>query len=110
MPYTDEQIIATAQTHNIPYQTLEDAQTAYNDLLDELHDTNPGDLFENYSGSTMLELIDPIAYRCGFSDYVGTNEEYYRELFVNEHVFYMSKDAFIVCVDILDAETETEKD
>jgi hypothetical protein len=108
MPYTDEQIFATAKSYNLPYQTEEDAETSYCELLDELHEINPGSLFENYSGSTMLELIDPIAYRCGFADYIGTNDEYYYELFVDENVFYMSEETYNECIDILNSETEED--
>ena len=57
----------------------------------------------------MLELIDPIAYRCGLADYISTDEEYCHELFVNEDVFYMSEESYNECVDILAAETEEKE-
>ena len=44
-------------------------QDAYNDYLDELHESDPGTLFVNYAGSRIMEEIDPVAYRCGLNDY-----------------------------------------
>lgn len=109
MNYTDEQILETAKEYNLPYHTETDAETAYCDMLDELHEQNPG-MFDSYLGSTILESVDPIAYRCGLSDYVGTNEEYYHELFVDKQIYYMSEDTHAECVDILNSETEEEQE
>jgi len=42
----------------------------YDDMLDELGDVTIGTL--SYSASRVLEEIDPVAYRCGLTDYVDS--------------------------------------
>lgn len=38
----------------------------YDDMLDEI--VNTGEL--NYPASTILKTVDPVAYRCGYSDWL----------------------------------------
>lgn len=45
------------------------AEERYRDMLDEL---DAHDLFANYSNARLLEEVDPIAYRVGLDDYLGT--------------------------------------
>jgi len=47
-----------------------DALDAYNEILDEVYGTVTVAGME-YETSRVLAEIDPIAYRCGFSDYVS---------------------------------------
>lgn len=58
--------------------TSVDFEAMYDEMLDEVN----GD-FMGYSASRILEEVDPIAYRCGFSDFVGcydvTDTEEYKE-------------------------------
>lgn len=42
---------------------------AYDEMLDELHEENPGALLAGYAGSRLLEEVDPVAYRIGLNDY-----------------------------------------
>ena len=49
--------------------TERDAERMYGDMLDE-YPVVIGSL--EYSGSHVLQNIDPIAYRCGFLDYVDS--------------------------------------
>lgn len=53
----------------------EEAANTYDDMLDE-----QGDVIicsYTYSASIALKRVDPIAYRCGLSDYIGTLLEDY---------------------------------
>lgn len=51
-----------------------EAYARYEDMLDEVHgDVELGDLV--YSPSAVLKAVDPIAYRCGFTDFVDSLEE-----------------------------------
>ena len=44
---------------------------AYDDMLDEIYgDVEFGGL--SYPASLVLERVDPIAYRCGFNDYIDS--------------------------------------
>ena len=56
--------------------TMEDLINMYNEMLDECYEP----MF-NHLPSTILERTDPIAYRCGLSDYYDslTYDEYYCE-------------------------------
>ena len=47
---------------------------AYDEFLDELHDENPG-TFGGYSGARIMREIDPVAYRCGFVDWIDGQPE-----------------------------------
>jgi len=49
--------------------TERDAERMYEDMLDE-YPVVIGSL--EYSGSYVLQNVDPIAYRCGFLDYVDS--------------------------------------
>ena len=42
----------------------------YDDMLDDCHGN-----FMGYSASEILKAIDPIAYRCGMSDYADSLED-----------------------------------
>lgn len=47
------------------------AESQYDDMLDECYDmVNIGNL--SYYPSKVLEAVDPIAYRCGYNDYVDS--------------------------------------
>jgi hypothetical protein len=47
------------------YTTLDEALEAYGDALDEVYGEPMG-----YAASRVLKAVDPIAYRCGFHDWL----------------------------------------
>ena len=57
-------------------------EDAYDDFLDEHH--CECELCKNYGASKIIQEIDPVLYRCGFSDFLDTlevkDDEYYQEL------------------------------
>lgn len=53
--------------------TEEQAEAMYNDMLDETYEPFMG----QYAPSIVLEEVDPIAYRVGFSDYVDSISDEY---------------------------------
>jgi hypothetical protein len=57
--------------------TERDVERMYDDMLDDMLDEYPvtiGSL--EYSGSYVLQQVDPVAYRCGFLDFV--DGQFYR--------------------------------
>jgi len=52
----------------------------YDDMLDEVHGE-----FMGYSASRILKEVDPIAYRCGFSDYQEYKTVYVCPICGEEH-------------------------
>lgn len=59
--------------HDVDFLRANDAEESYKDLLDE-YPVEIGSL--KFAGSYALEQLDPVAYRCGFSDYLGDYEEF----------------------------------
>lgn len=57
-------------------ETLTDwaLELQYNDLLDECNEPVKVCGYE-YAPSSALAKLDPVAYRCGFADWIGCNEE-----------------------------------
>ena len=51
------------------YNTVQDALTAYDDMLDECHP----DQIMDIQASRILREIDPTAYRCGFHDWLDAD-------------------------------------
>ena len=52
-----------------------DMDQAYDDMLDECYSFDcVGGIFATMSPSRVLRECDPVAYRCGFSDYVDSQE------------------------------------
>ena len=51
------------------YNTVQDALTAYDDMLDECYP----DQFMDIQASRILREIDPTAYRCGFHDWLDSD-------------------------------------
>lgn len=49
-----------------------DAQQQYDDLLDELYPVEIGGM--SFCASRVLKELDPIAYNCGFSDWLDAND------------------------------------
>lgn len=49
-----------------------DAEQQYDDMLDELYPVEIGDM--SFCASRVLKELDPIAYNCGFSDWLDANE------------------------------------
>jgi len=47
------------------YTTIDEALEAYDETLDEVHGEPMG-----YLASRILKTVDPIAYRCGFHDWL----------------------------------------
>ena len=64
------ELLATVEP--IPVYQLE---RQYNDMLDECCEptTIAG---HTYDTSTALQAVDPVAWRCGFADFVGNDEEF----------------------------------
>ncbi len=85
-----------------------DADKAYDDFLDECYSFKiVGGPFAHMCASTVLEECDPVAYRCGFSDWLDSEDlvdigvdrdEYYRR-----HDCEQERDKFI---DELEADIE----
>ena len=57
---------------NMKFETEQEAYEAYDEYLDEQPDVIIGSL--SYAPSRVLKLVDPTAYRCGFSDFMDWNE------------------------------------
>ena len=52
------------------YITLDDAEALYNELIDECH--APIQIFGGeYLPSRVLKELDPIAYNCGFNEWLA---------------------------------------
>lgn len=51
--------------------TEREALKMYDEALGEIY----GDFMDTYSASRVLKEIDPIAYRVGFHEYIGSLEE-----------------------------------
>lgn len=49
-----------------------EAYNRYDELLDELSEVKIGSL--TYSASHVLKLVDPVAYRCGFVDWLDSED------------------------------------
>jgi len=58
-----------------PKITEEQAHELYDEMLDELYPVQIGTL--KYYGSNALATLDPIAYRCGFTEYLDVLAEDY---------------------------------
>jgi len=58
-----------------PKITEEQAHELYDDMLDDLYPVQIGTL--NYCGSIALYRLDPIAYDCGFTEYLDVLAEDY---------------------------------
>jgi hypothetical protein len=48
------------------------AEQQYDDMLDELYPVEIGGM--SFCASRVLKELDPIAYNCGFSDWLDANE------------------------------------
>jgi len=91
--FTDEQIERI--TDNLSYL---DKETSYDDFLDEI--TECCEMCKRYGAARLLEEVDPIAYRCGFSDYLDSlsdsyyeiDEEYYLQSEVDEIIEEMEEE------------------
>jgi len=55
--------------------TESQAEQMYDDMLDELQSIKIGTM--SYPGSYVLKELDPIAYRCGFTEYLDYLAEDY---------------------------------
>ena len=54
----------------MPYLSMEQAEEMYNDMIDEIYgEVKVGVTF---SASRVLKELDPIAYGCGFNDYMDS--------------------------------------
>ena len=64
------------EAHTQGYQVISEheAYERYNDMLDECHE-DVKICGMTYNTSRALKEVDPIAYRCGFSDYTSHLEE-----------------------------------
>ena len=64
------------EAHTQGYQVISEheAYEKYNDMLDECHE-DVKICGMTYNTSRALKEVDPIAYRCGFSDYTSHLEE-----------------------------------
>lgn len=64
------------EAHTQGYQmiTEHEALERYDDMLDECYE-DPKICGMSYCTSRALKEVDPIAYRCGFSDYTAHLEE-----------------------------------
>ena len=55
--------------------TESQAEQIYDDMLDELYSIKIGSI--DFRGSNILKQLDPIAYRCGFTEYLDYLAEDY---------------------------------
>lgn len=54
----------------MPYLSMEQAEEMYDDMIDEIYgEVKVGVTF---NASRVLKELDPIAYRCGFNDYMDS--------------------------------------
>lgn len=84
-----------------------DADLAYDDLINECYSLEKvGGPFAYMSASWVLSKVDPIAYRCGFSDYTDSQREFWAEVdgdYYERREAEKAKEEFI-------AELQTEAD
>lgn len=67
------------------------ADAAYDDMLDECFSLESvGGPFAHMSASKVLSEVDPIAYRCGFSDFADSQREFWVEV---DGDYYERRDA-----------------
>jgi hypothetical protein len=71
MNYTKEQIERIKEELNII--TEHELEDSYRTILDDIY-TSVNICGYEYSPSDALASTDPIAFRCGFADYLGTEE------------------------------------
>ena len=100
MNYTEKQKQAIIE--NLEFQSERQLHDAYDNVLNELNDECMVNGF-GFSPSEVLKALDPIAYRCGFSDWldgeirdgVYTDEiqgEYYLQSEVDELLESIAED------------------
>ena len=83
---TKEQIEKEIEQRVIGELTPVDTEQAYNDMLDECYSfKSVGGIFACMEPHRVLEVMDPIAYRCGKNDYGDSLWEEYEE--VNESFY-----------------------
>lgn len=79
--------------------TEDQAEQNYRDWLDDLsEEVKIGSL--SWAASYVLEQLDPVAFRCGFSDY--TSSEGLEEIMVDGKLFYCDKSKDDLLDDLLD--------
>lgn len=71
-PNKQRELLSNIEGRYISVRTLEQE---YNDMLDDIYG-NVQICGYMYTTSHALTRTDPIAYRCGFSDWLGTSENY----------------------------------
>lgn len=74
----------------------------YDDMLDEVHGE-----FMGYSASRILKEVNPIAYRCGFSDYQEYKNVYECPICGEEHDY---EDDAKYCCQVEEEEEEESED
>lgn len=74
MTYTKEQIELI--TTNLEYQTERELHDAFDAMLDETTE-RVSLLGMTYAPSDVLKNVDPIAYRCGFNDWLDSMDDVY---------------------------------
>ena len=74
----------------------------YDNMLDKVHGE-----FMGYSASQILKAVDPIAYRCGFSDYQEYKTVYECPICGEEHE---DEDDAKYCCQVEEEEEEEEED
>ncbi len=105
-------IIASLTEHVTDNATAIDADRAYDDMLDECYSLESvGGPFTYMCASKVLEALDPVAYRCGFSDWLDScewieiNGSYYESRDVEKE-----RDEFIDEIDSAITDAENERD
>ena len=84
-----------------------DTDLAYDDMLDECYSLETvGGPFAYMSASNVLSKLDPIAYRCGFSDFADSQREFWAEV---DGDYYERRDAERAKEEFI-AELQTEAD
>lgn len=64
--------------------TEDKAKAMYDDMLDEVAECNFGGA--SYTGANVLKNVDPIAYECGFVDYIDAiSNEYIVEGYTDDY-------------------------
>lgn len=85
-----------------------DGESLFDDMLDEIYGfESVGGPFEYMTPSAVLKTCDPIAYRCGISDYMDSHSDRFVEV---HNGYVLREDAESVCdAMISDFEAEIEE-
>lgn len=70
---TEDVLTACLSANHVTILDDDDMSRNYDDMLDEIYSLEcVGGIFAYMSASRVLEDVDPIAYRCGYDDYIDS--------------------------------------